>query len=171
MLKDLSLKGAVEFAIKTEEVGQKIYQKLAKRFEDNEELHEIFSVLARDEEMHRKQFENLLDKVPEDKAKMGAERFQYLRAMSISAFYRGDGRLSSAVDDIDSREDALERALRLEKDTLHYYQAMKEVLGDNEVLDEIIEVEKSHVQTIVKYLVTEAKVRGVPESVSAEDFR
>lgn len=171
VLDELTLKRAIEFAVQTEEIGAKVYTKLADKFANDKELNEIFSVLARDEEAHRRRFELILEKVPEENQGVGEERWQYLRAMSISEFFGGKKGLANAASDVKDREDALTWALGLEKATLQYYEAMRDVLGDKEALDQIIQAEKSHVMTVMKYLFTEAKVRGVPESVDAEDFK
>ena len=47
MIEGLTLHQAVEFAIKTEELGQRVYRKLADRFADEREIAEIFATLAR----------------------------------------------------------------------------------------------------------------------------
>jgi rubrerythrin len=61
MLDHLTPRRGVELAIKTEELGQRIYGKLARRFRDDPEIRAVFEVLARDEELHRRQFAQLLD--------------------------------------------------------------------------------------------------------------
>ena len=67
------------------------------------------------------------------------------------------------LDQIDSREDALERAFNLEKASLLYYQAMKEVLQDD-LLDSMIQEEKSHLTQVMRYMVTGAKMRGLGDT-------
>lgn len=171
MLEDLTLKKAVEFAVKTEELGGEFYRRLAKKFSDNKVVHDIFSILAREEDGHKAAFAALLDKVEDDKMSSTPERQQYLRAMSISAFFAGEQGLLGQLDAVKTREDALAKALELEKATLGYYQAMGEVMEPNEVLDSIIASEKKHVTGLLKYLITDAKVRGVPEEVDEADFR
>ena len=66
MLEELTVRKAVEFAVKTEELGNIFYTRLAKKFSEDTEISEIFSTLAKDELAHRKQFNELLEKVPED---------------------------------------------------------------------------------------------------------
>ena len=46
-------------------------------------------------------------------------------------------------------EDALRRALRLEKDTLPYYLAIPDVLGPNEIVDAMILAEKMHIAALM----------------------
>ena len=46
----------IEFAIETGEPGKIFYERMSKKFNDNKEISDIFSLLARDEVAHKKQF-------------------------------------------------------------------------------------------------------------------
>ena len=163
MLENLTLRNAVEFAVKTEEIGAALYDRLVKRFTEDPELKELFSALARDERIHESQFRAQLNKLPPEKAgSVQFEKADYLRAMSISDVFHGD-RFRQAAEAITSREDALELCLSLEKSTLLYYQAMKEVLGPSDALQAIIAAEKEHVVKVARYLITGAKMRGLSD--------
>jgi rubrerythrin len=61
---DLSLRDGIELAVTTEKLGAEFYKTLAKRFQENAEISELFSMLAKDEEAHEAEFKTLLDKVP-----------------------------------------------------------------------------------------------------------
>ena len=162
MLEELTVRKSVEFAVKTEELGNIFYTRLAKKFSEDTEISEIFSMLAKDELTHRKQFNELLEKVPEDPGVSSRdERMALLKIMSRSEFFMGESGLSSKLDEIETRDDALERAVRLEKDTLGYFQAMKDVLGDEPILNAIIKIEKSHLVKLMEYMITGAKMRGL----------
>lgn len=162
MLEELTLRKAVEFAVKTEELGNIFYTRMSKKFADDAEISEIFETLAKDELVHRKQFNSLLEKVPEDSGVSSRdERMALLKVMSRSEFFMGEEGLSSKLDEIKTREDALERALGLEKATLGYFQAMKDVIGDEPVLDAIIKIEKGHLVKLMEYMITGAKMRGL----------
>lgn len=168
MLEELTIRKALEFAAKTEELGNLFYSKMAKKFE-NEEIADIFSKLAEDELAHRKQFETLMTKVPEDpNISSKDERMALLKIMSRSEFFMGGEGLYRKIDEIESRDDALERAVNLEKATLGYFQAMKDVLGDDEVLNAIIKIEKSHLIKLMEYMITGAKMRGLGDKYPAE---
>jgi len=158
MLEQVTLRKAVEFAVTTEKLGAEIYEKLARRFADNTELKDMFGTLARDEVAHEREFKALLDRLPAEKP-LQYEQSQYLRAMSISEVFSGDKGLHRNVDAITGREDALERVLDLEKSTLAFYQAMRDVLGGNEALDAIISAEKRHVVQVMQYLITGEKAK------------
>jgi len=83
--------------------------------------------------------------------------------MSVAEVFDTEA-LSKRVDEIRTREDALERALGLEKATLAYYQAMREILGADDVLDSLITVEKRHVVKVMQLLLTGAKFRGLADA-------
>jgi rubrerythrin len=65
------------------------------------------------------------------------------------------------VMEFKTSEDALFRALRLEKDTLGYYEAMGDLFGEHRALDKIITEEKKHITKLMEYLLTGAKMRGL----------
>lgn len=157
-----TLRHAVEFAAKTEELGTVFYKRLADMFEQDRDLYEIFSTLAEDEVAHQEQFAQLLAAVPkEDDGLDDDARIEFLEAIARSAFFIGETGLFKQLSQIKTREDALEKALRLEKETWRYYLAMQEVLGPNEVLQSIIDAERGHVAKIAQYLLTGAKMRGL----------
>ena len=73
VLEELTLKKAVEFAAKTEELGSKFYGRIAKKFDDNKVVKEIFTILAREEVGHKKAFEGLLADLPEETSSRGPD--------------------------------------------------------------------------------------------------
>ncbi|RJP70303.1 MAG: hypothetical protein C4532_09405 [Candidatus Abyssobacteria bacterium SURF_17] len=162
---EMTLRKSIELAVTTEKLGAGFYKALGKRFRENKELNELFALLAKDEEAHEKQFRALLEKIPADeKAGKPDDRYQYLAALSLSEFFVGkEGALKDA-DKIKTRDDALRRAFSFEKATLLFYHGIKDVLGENELLQNIIRAEKSHVVSVMKYLLTGAKMRGLSDT-------
>lgn len=153
MLTDITLRKAIEFAVKTEEAGELFYNKMARRFEDNEEVSNIFKALALDEQAHHRTFSKWLEEVPEEPAdKSQYERLAVLRAMAMSEFFLGEDGIFKNLDEIKTGQDAIRRAYRLEKDTLSYYLAMKEILGPSAQLDKLIRAEEGHLTTVAKFL-------------------
>jgi rubrerythrin len=162
MIEKLTLQRAIEFAIKTEQVGGQLYKKLATQHAGERELAEMFELLARDEEAHEKQFARLRDSLAADaKGDLGPDDEEYLRAVATAEIFYGDNEASGPADKISSREDALQRALSLEKASLLYYSAMREVLGASAPLDAIIAAEKEHLVRVMRYMFTGAKMRGL----------
>lgn len=150
MLTDLTPRKAIEFAVKTEEAGAIFYRKMARRLADNQEIHDLFLQLAEDEDHHKAQFEVLMDKVPEEFAyKSQRERLAVLRATSMSEFFLGEDGIFKDLDLIKTDQDALKRAMRLEKDTLSYYQAVRDLIGENSTVDAMIQAERNHIETLL----------------------
>ena len=163
MLEELTLRKAVEFAVTTEQLGNKFYTKMAKKFEDDE-ISAIFSTLAKDELAHEKQFQNLLETVPKDPGVSSQDdRWAILRVMSMSEFFMGQSGIFKKLDEVETREDALQRAFSLEKDTLGYYRAMEDIIGKDDTLTSIIQAEKQHLLKVMEYMVTGAKMRGLAD--------
>jgi rubrerythrin len=166
MLEDVTIRKAVEFAVKTEEMGNVFYTKMSKKFaEKDKEISEIFALLAKDEVAHRNQFKALLERIPEDpNVSNKAEELALLKIMSRSEFFMGEDGIYRHLEKIETRDDALERAVRLEKDTLGYFHALKDVLGNEDVLDAIIKIEKGHLVKLMEYMITGAKMRGLGDN-------
>jgi rubrerythrin len=154
---------AIEFAVKTEELGTKFYQQLAQKFSDDPELRELFELLGKDEVMHEHLFRKLLEQTPPDEGVSTGPEFQYLRAMSLSHFFMGHDGLKRKSKEIESKSDALALAFQLEKDTLHFYIAMREVLGESDALNGVIEAEKAHLTKVLQYIITDSKFRGLAD--------
>jgi rubrerythrin len=162
MIEDVTVAKCVEFAIRTEEMGAELYQRLAGRFAPDPELSELFDGLGRDEAHHRELFrvlhERALSRSGDPTLSDGQKNF--LRAMSAAGTF---DHLEKDLDAIRTREDALERALGLERATLGYYQAMRDVFGSDEILESLITVEKSHVIKVMELMLTGAKFRGLSD--------
>ena len=72
--------------------------------------------------------------------------------------------LSRVLEGVRTRDDALQRALELEKATLGFYQALQDELRDEPVLGAIIAAEKQHLTTLMNVLSTGVKFRGLGET-------
>ena len=166
MIDEVTAETCLEFAIKTEEIGAELYQGLARKFASDRELCELFEGLGRDEVHHGEQIRAMGQRfVPRFRDEpVPAEQQDYLRAMSMSDIFSSPKGLAGDVAGIKSREDALERALNLEKATLAYYQAVRDVVGTDEVLDSLIATEKKHVVKVMQLLLTGEKFRGLADS-------
>jgi rubrerythrin len=164
LIKDITLKGCIEFAVATEDVGAKFYRQLAKQFAGNRELSELFDLLGKDEEEHKRQFSELLRQLPKESAAPGPTgKGEYIRAMSVSEFFSRDRGPFANIDKIGNRDDALDKVFGFEKATLGFYQAVKDMLGSNAILNQVIEAEKSHITRIMKVIITGEKFRSLQD--------
>ena len=162
-LEEPTLKRAVEFAVETEKLGALFYNKMATKMSADAEIQEVFKSLAKDEVIHEKQFTKLLASVPDEQSTSSRykDRLAMLKLLSRSEFFMGESGFYRELEKIQTKEEALERAFNLEKDTLAYYNGLKEIIGENEILNEIIEEEKKHFMKVGQYLITGAKMRGL----------
>jgi rubrerythrin len=163
MAENLTLRECIQLAVTTEAIGSKFYERLARKFADDKDVAEIFSQLADDEKVHEKQFKLLLEEVPkEDLQPERYELHQFLRATAISEFFRKD--YFTQADEISTPADALGKALAFEKATLLYYQAIRDVLGENKQLDSIVTAERNHIIAIARIVVTDARFSSLSDS-------
>lgn len=153
MIKEPTIRKAVELAIETEEVGVGFYQRIAKRFADRPEIAETFRRLSDDETIHAARFRKILETAPEDPPHVQSEpdRLTYLRAMSRSTMFKS-GAFGDLEAKVESMQDALGVALDFEKTSLNVYLGLQDVLGAHEVLDAIVEEERSHIVRIFSLL-------------------
>jgi rubrerythrin len=159
---DFTLHEALKLAVKTEQIGEKVYTRFAKKFADNKEVAEVFERLAKDERVHESQFQALLDRTPKNEGAAGRyEEDDYLRATAISEFFKGD--VFESLAKVETPSDALANAVGLERATLLFYQAIRDKVGPNTALDELIEHEKDHLTTLMKVAMTDAKFRGLTD--------
>ena len=164
MIENVTVRRALEFAMTTERQGAAFYGRLATRHADAPELVELFQILAHDEEIHELQFKALLRKLPPGEGgDLSADDREYLRALATAEIFYGNNEALDPADRVGTREDALHRALDLEKATLLYYGAMRDVLGPSEVLDAVIATEKAHLVRVMKVLFTGGTMRGLLE--------
>jgi rubrerythrin len=163
MIEDVTAASCVEFATNVEEMGASLYGSLAKKFSNDRELGGLFEGLARDEVQHGALFRAFRDRMAshEPARKIPAELAHYLRAMSMSDVFAGMKGLHADLDAIRTREDALERALRFEKATLGFFQAMRDVFEQDDVFAPLVAVERGHVAKVMELMLTGAKFRGL----------
>jgi rubrerythrin len=162
IMDEFTVHDALRLAVTTEEIGAKVYRRFAEKFADQHELAEIFAKLARDEQLHQAQFRALLDQHPRTNEELGRYGVdEYLRATAISEFFgkKAVDRLKEAQDP----EEALKNAVGLEKATLLFYQAIRDTIGESPALDEIIQIERSHLTTLMKVILTDARFRGLSD--------
>lgn len=169
MSAETEIREVIEVAIETEKLGRIFYEKMARVFDKEQEISELFSKLADDESIHERIFRSLLTETPgfADPQRKD-ESLSFLKVMVLPEMLLNDETLGDRLLDIRTREDALYRALRLEKDTYAYYDAMRDLLGNHKSLDRIIKEEKRHITKLVEYLTTGSKMRGLSDKYAGE---
>lgn len=143
----------LEMAVQTEKLGFQFYTSMAEKFKDNAELVKLFNTLAAKERNHEKIFSDLKNMV----VKSGPEPVEweevsnYMRAFVESAFFLGKGKALPSMDNIKSAKDAVMFAMGFEKETLLYFLGLRGVVKEKELVDEVINEEKSHIQWLAAF--------------------
>jgi rubrerythrin len=148
-----SINEIMEMAVRTETLGYQFYTNMAEKFKKDSGLVKLFTTLASKEKVHEKTFTELQAKV----AKQGAEPVEwdevsnYMRAFVESEFFLGKGKSLPSMDHLKTVQDAVTFAMGFEKETLLYFFELRSVVKEKEVVDEVINEEKSHIRWLAAF--------------------
>jgi rubrerythrin len=140
-----SIREIVEQAVQTEKLGNEFYTKLARKFEDNNELKKIFELLAAHELKHGASFATLENNIGDEELAGWDEVSLYLRAIVDSEFFLGNDKCLPSLEHVKTAAEAIEFALCFERETLLYYYTLREAMKEKDIIDSIIREEKSHI--------------------------
>ncbi len=136
----------LQFALRIEENGEKIYREFSKTMEGNN-VKKLFSYLADEEVKHKKTFEDMVSKVEkyEPPESYPGEYFAYLRAYVDNTIFTHknlDKELAKVKDAIT----AIEFSIRREIDSILYYLEMKNFVQKDQhnAIYKIIDEERRH---------------------------
>ena len=146
-----SISEVIEQAVQTEKLGYAFYTTMSARFADDAGLKKLFDTLAAKEQVHERMFAELKDIVGEEEAVDWDEATQYLRAIVESEFFLGKNKSLPSLDNVKTVSDAVKFAMGFEKETLLYFHNMRELVKQKDVVDEIINEEKSHIMWLSKF--------------------
>ena len=142
-----SIDEILEMAVQTEKLGYQFYTGMSEKFKKDDGLVKLFTTLASKEKAHERTFTNLKDIV----AKHGTEPVQwvvvstYMMAFDESEFFLGRGKSLPSMDHLKTVQDVVKFALGFEKETLLYFMELRTVVREKDVVDEVINEEKSHI--------------------------
>ena len=140
-----SISEVIEQAVQTERLGYQFYTTMADRFKADSGLKKLFEKLAAKELVHEKRFSELKDITGTVEPEGWDEASQYLRAIVESEFFLGSHKALPALEYVSTVEAAVNFALGFEKETLLYFHTVRDVVKERDVVDEIINEEKSHI--------------------------
>jgi rubrerythrin len=126
------------------------------RTTDADVTREIFEQFVEMEREHLKTFENMLTDIANEPAVDNAlsGNSGYLQALIDDAVFTNDALMNEEVSQADSDVKALEVGIRAEKDSILFYEALKERLPQHaaSIIETIVSDEKSHLQklTLIK---------------------
>ncbi len=136
----------IEQAVQTEKLGYQFYIMMVEKFKKEDGLVKLFSDLAQKELRHEKTFAELKDIIGDSEPEGWEEASQYMRAIVESEFFLGKNKALPSMEKIQSVEDAVNFALGFEKETLLYFYAISRLVKEKEIVEEIINEERSHVR-------------------------
>lgn len=150
-MEKFSIREVIGQAVQTEKLGYQFYTTMSAKFEKDQGLKKLFSTLAEKEQRHEKTFTELLDMISDDEFENWEDAAQYLRAIVESEFFLGKNKSLPSLQHVVSVEDAVNYALGFEKETLLYFYWIRDAVREKEMVDEIINEERSHVMWLSRF--------------------
>jgi rubrerythrin len=150
-MENYSLSEVIEQAVQTEKLGYEFYTGTAAKFKDEHVLKELFGLLASKERGHERKFSELKRIVRDEEAVDWDEVSKYLRAIVESEFFLGSDKSLLSLGDVTTVDEAVKLAIGFEKETLLYFYAIKDIIREKDILEEIIEEEKSHITWLGRF--------------------
>ncbi|RJP27356.1 MAG: hypothetical protein C4533_07815 [Candidatus Omnitrophota bacterium] len=134
-------------AIRIEENGIIFYRGMIKRFRI-QELQDIFSFLADEDERHRKTFEEMLSKSEQYEMvdSYPGEYEAYLHAFADEHVFSKEKTGELMSKKVKNTKEAIQFGIEVELDSINYYQEIKRFIPDyqKDTLEKIIEEERGH---------------------------
>jgi rubrerythrin len=148
-----SIDEILEMAIQTEKLGFQFYTGMAEKFRKDGGLAKLFITLASKEREHERIFTNLKELVDRHGTEpvLWEEVSNYLRAFVESEFFIGKEKSLPAMDHIKTVSDAVQFALGFEKETLLYFMELRTIVKEKDVVEAVINEEKSHIQWLAAF--------------------
>ena len=142
----------IEMGVHIEENGRAFYLALCDMAQTSQGAT-VFRTLARAEEQHKEFFRNLskdscnfepVENFPED-------YFAYLNSLADQYVFTVKDKGAEIARSVKTYQEAIDLGVKFEKDSILFYQEMRQALPekDGEVLDKIIEEEKSHLNKLM----------------------
>lgn len=146
-----SIREVIEQAVQTEKLGYEFYTMMSERFKSDEGLCKLFSDLASKEQRHERAFMELLEIIRDEEIVNMEETEEYLRAIVESEFFIGKVKSLPSMQFIKTAEDAVDFAIGFEKETLLYFHGLKKTVKEKEVIEEIMNEERSHIMWLLRF--------------------
>ncbi|NJD55337.1 MAG: hypothetical protein FIA94_02915 [Nitrospirae bacterium] len=146
-----SIREVVEQAVRTERLGYEFYMTIAKKFEKHDGLKKLFETLASKELVHEKTFLELEGMLGDEEPEKWEEVSEYMRAIVESEFFLGRNKSLPSLEHVKTVEDAVHYAMGFEKDTLLHFYGLRDAVKEKDMVDEVINEERSHIMWLAKF--------------------
>ena len=150
----------IEVAIQIERNGYSFYKTLADSLNDKD-IKNLFTHLADEEEKHIKSFESLYDSFKEYKPDIADEKeyYDYINMLaSMNVFTKKEG-IDATLSKIKDKKDALDMAIRFEKDSIVFFAEIKGLVRESErgAVEDLICEEQRHLRRLFGILKAEQR--------------
>lgn len=146
-----SIREVIEMAVQTEKKGFEFYKLMAERFKEQEVIAELFTKLAEREQVHEKTFAELKELIGDEEPDQWEEVEHYMRALVESAFFLGKDTATAHMQSMQDYRQAVGMAIAFEKETLLFFHGMRDAVKEKDMVDEIINEERSHIMWLSKF--------------------
>ncbi len=140
-----------ELGVQVEINGRDFYSSLASRSK-NLKVKDVFAFLAGEEEKHVEIFKKISSSVSkyEPKQAYPEEYFGYMSALAGDYVFTQKGKGKEMADSIAGEKEALDLAIGFEKDSILFYEGMKNVVPqyDHGIVEELIRQEQNHLMNL-----------------------
>jgi len=151
-----SISEIVEMAVETEKGGKLFYETVAARSR-NQSMKILFRYLAGEENRHIEVFEEIAKTVkvaPSEMPNNWEEVSLYLKSVTDSRYFLGEGKALSLGKDANSTEEAIRLALAFETETLVFYLEAADAVPtvNRPAVEALIREERAHVRKLTGFL-------------------
>jgi rubrerythrin len=154
---EMSLNIALQTAVNLEKMGTELYTDLLERFKDDPELKKMFTILLTDEAEHEKLFMELYQKHSDNQIVMTEEQKNFLEITDLSRYF---GKMKEIDNDAEIL-DVLRLVYYIERDAVLFFSGIRDVVGSNDDLDEIIRQEKIHMTNVLNCIIENKEFKGL----------
>jgi len=140
-----------ELGIQIEKNGFEFYSDLAKKCA-HESIQEVFRYLAGEEKAHIAIFQKIHDSAQEytPEELYPDDYFAYMKDLASEHVFLQIGAGCEAAKKIESDIEAIDLALTFEKESIKFFEAMKQIVQDSDasIVDKLIVEENRHIEKL-----------------------
>lgn len=137
----------VDVAIRAEEIQIHFFSKLARKFNKNHELSSILETIAKDKVAHKLFFHELINLAKAHKFNVDESNERFMKTVDLKRLFKE----LSIVGDNSEPLDVLDKAFVILRESILYYQGIKDIIGKDKDLDDIIKYCKDHFSLLSKF--------------------
>lgn len=143
----------VELGVQIEKNGKDFYDAVIEKSKSNK-AKKIFQYLSGEEAKHIVTFKSILESVKkyEPPESYPGEYFAYMNALAGDYVFTQKGKGKEVAEKAKGDKDAVALGIKFEKDSVIFYEHMKDVVPDDEheVVNELITQELGHLKRLYK---------------------